>query len=127
MGGIKEELEGIITELRNDVDDKGAKIAEDRKAQEEGFERLQNEIKEIREEFKVEGWRRWGRIYCVPVRETKESAMEAQKELREDILGKLDDTNKNIEEVTQLNFNTNAKTVENCNKEHSVTNKWKFD
>lgn len=57
VGGIKEELEGIITELRNDVDDKGAKIAEDRKAQEEGFDRLQNEIKEIREEFKVEGGR----------------------------------------------------------------------
>ena len=45
-------------------------------------------------------------LLSIPVRETKESAMEAQKELREDILGKLDDTNKNIEEVNQTFIQT---------------------
>ena len=32
VSGMKEELSGLIGELKNDVDDKGAKIEEDRKA-----------------------------------------------------------------------------------------------
>ena len=55
MLGIKEELSGLIGELKNDVDDKGTKIEEDRKAQEAAFEALNNELKEIKEEFKAEG------------------------------------------------------------------------
>ena len=55
MLGIKEELSGLIGELKNDVDDKGTKIEEDRKAQEATFEALNNELKEIKEEFKAEG------------------------------------------------------------------------
>ena len=33
------------------------------------------------------------------VKENKESALEAQNQLREEILGKLEDTNKNIDQV----------------------------
>ena len=44
-----------------------------------------------------------GRQFCsfhlFSVKENKESALEAQNQLREEILGKLEDTNKNIEQV----------------------------
>ena len=36
---------------------------------------------------------------CCSVKENKESALDAQNQLREEILGKLEDTNKNIEQV----------------------------
>ena len=106
MVEIKQELEGVISELRTDVEEKGTKIAEDRKEQEEGFEKLNNEIKEIREEFKLEG--EFDMIfsfiisYFFTVRESKDHALEMQKALRDEILGKLEDTNKNIEQVQKL-------------------------
>ena len=44
-----------------------------------------------------------GRQFCSShlflVKENKESALGAQNQLREEILGKLEDTNKNIEQV----------------------------
>ena len=86
------------------MDDKGSKIAEDRKAQEEGFEKLQNEIKEMREEFKVEGDNSSVKFFednVISVKESRDNAMEMQEELREDILGKLEETNTNIEQVTE--------------------------
>ena len=86
------------------MDDKGSKIAEDRKAQEEGFEKLQNEIKEMREEFKVEGDNSSVKVFednVISVKESRDNAMEMQKELREEILGKLEETNTNIEQVTE--------------------------
>ena len=106
MVEIKQELEGVISELRTEVEEKGTKIAEDRKEQEEGFEKLNNEIKEIREEFKLEG--EFDMIfsfiisYFFTVRESKDHALEMQKALRDEILGKLEDTNKNIEQVQKL-------------------------
>ena len=126
---MKEELSGLIGELKNDVDDKGTKIEEDRKvqqiyifqlfllavnphfcrkAQEAAFEALNNELKEIREEFKTEGlylqhgfpfWSFSFEPFVFLVKENKESALEAQNQLREEILGKLEDTNKNIDQV----------------------------
>ena len=84
--------------------DKGSKIAEDRKAQEEGFEKLQNEIKDMREEFKVEGDDcsvNVSKDSVMSVKESRENAMERQKELREEILGKLEETNTSIEQVTK--------------------------
>lgn len=104
VAGIKEELEGVLAELKNDVCDKGSKIAEDRKAQEEGFEKLQNEIKDMREEFKVEGDDcsvNVSKDSVMSVKESRENAMERQKELREEILGKLEETNTSIEQVTK--------------------------
>ena len=102
MLGIKEELSGLIGELKNDVDDKGAKIEEDRKAQEAAFEALNNELKEIKEEFKAEGaccGRTSFSLLWFSVKENKESSLDAQNQLREEILGKLEDTNRSIDQV----------------------------
>ena len=85
----------------------------DRKAQEAAFEALNNELKEIREEFKAEGFFSvvvdffcLSLLFCsflFSVTENKESALEAQNQLREEILGKLEETNKSIDQVFSLN------------------------
>ena len=103
MLGIKEELSGLIGELKNDVDDKATKIEEDRKAQEAAFEALNNELKEIKEEFKAEGAccgsTFFSSLLRFSVKENKESSLDTQNQLREEILGKLEDTNRSIDQV----------------------------
>ena len=93
----------MIGELKNDVDDKGTKIEEDRKAQEAAFEALNNELKEIKEEFKAEGAcsgsTSFFSLLRFSVKENKESSLDAQNKLREEILGKLEDTNRSIDQV----------------------------
>ena len=108
MLGIKEELSGLIGELKNDVDDKATKIEEDRKAQEAAFEALNNELKEIKEEFKAEGACCGSTFFSLlrfSVKENKESSLDAQNQLREEILGKLEDTNRSIDQVGILKQN----------------------
>ena len=43
------------------------------------------------------------------VKENKESALEAQNQLREEILGKLEDTNKNIDQVQEMRKDLNSR------------------
>ena len=52
---IKEEIEGIIEELKNDVDVKANMIEDNRKDQTQGFEDLNESLKKLRDEFKKEG------------------------------------------------------------------------
>ena len=52
---IKEELEEIIEELKNDVDEKGHLIYENKKIQEESFELMFNRIDRLKDELKVLG------------------------------------------------------------------------
>ena len=49
------------------------------------------------------------------VKENKESALEAQNQLREEILGKLEDTNKNIDQV-KMRRNTNKKIMKHTKR-----------
>ena len=48
--------------------------------------------------------------FLFSVTENKESALEAQNQLREEILGKLEDTNKNIDQV-ELRRNTTTRAL----------------
>ena len=52
---IKGELEEIIEDLKNDVDEKGHIIYENKKIQEESFELMFNRIDRLKDELKVLG------------------------------------------------------------------------
>ena len=52
---IKEDIESIIEELRNDVTAKGNEIEENKKLQEEGLVELNETLAHIKEEFKEDG------------------------------------------------------------------------
>ena len=52
---IKEEIESIIEELKNDVNVKSKEIEENKKIQDEGIAELQASLKNLKEEFKEDG------------------------------------------------------------------------
>ena len=52
---IKEEIETIIEELKNDVNVKSKEIEENKKTQDEGIAELQASLKNLKEEFKEDG------------------------------------------------------------------------
>ena len=52
---IKEEIETIIEELKNDVNVKSKEIEENKKIQAEGIAELQASLKNLKEEFKEDG------------------------------------------------------------------------
>ena len=52
---IKEEIESIIEELKNDVNVKSKEIEENKKTQAEGIAELQASLKNLKEEFKEDG------------------------------------------------------------------------
>ena len=55
MKAVKEELEEMIEELKNDVDEKGHLIAEHKKLQEESFELMFSKVEKLKEELKLLG------------------------------------------------------------------------
>ena len=55
VSSIKEEIENIIEELKNDVTAKGSEIEENKKIQEEGLAELNQSLEKIKEEFKDDG------------------------------------------------------------------------
>ena len=56
VASIKEEIENIIEELKNDVTAKGSEIEENKKIHEEGLAELNKSLEKLKEEFKDDGW-----------------------------------------------------------------------
>ncbi len=55
VASIKEEIENIIEELKNDVTAKGSEIEENKKIHEEGLAELNKSLEKLKEEFKDDG------------------------------------------------------------------------
>lgn len=55
VASIKEEIENIIEELKNDVTAKGSEIEENKKIHEEGLVELNQSLEKLKEEFKDDG------------------------------------------------------------------------
>ena len=55
VASIKEEIENIIEELKNDVTAKGSEIGENKKIHEEGLAELNKSLEKLKEEFKDDG------------------------------------------------------------------------
>ena len=53
VASIKEEIENIIEELKNDVTAKGSEIEENKKIHEEGLAELNQSLEKIKEEFTI--------------------------------------------------------------------------
>ena len=56
VASIKEEIENIIEELKNDVTAKGSEIEENKKIHEEGLAELNQSLDKLKEEFKDDGY-----------------------------------------------------------------------
>ena len=52
---VKEELEELIDEVKNEVDDRGTQIAQNKRHQEQSFEQLQTAMEKLRKELKQMG------------------------------------------------------------------------
>ena len=52
---VKEELEELIDEVKNEVDDRGTQIAQNKRNQEQSFEQLQTAMEKLRKELKQMG------------------------------------------------------------------------
>ena len=55
VGAIKEEIEGIVEELKNDVAAKGSEIEDNKKIQEERLEELTQTLAQLKEEIRLDG------------------------------------------------------------------------
>ena len=67
VSSIKEDIENIIDELKNDVTSKGCEIEENKKIHQEGIVELNNSLDELKKELKEEGevkdWKEYLDIY----------------------------------------------------------------
>ena len=52
---VKEELEEIIDEVKNDVDEKAVQISNNKRSQEQSFEQLHNAMAKLRKDLKQLG------------------------------------------------------------------------
>ena len=52
---IKEELEELIDEVKNDVDEKSVQISNNKRSQEQSFEQLHNAMAKLRKDLKQLG------------------------------------------------------------------------
>ena len=99
VASIKEEIENIIEELKNDVTAKGSEIEENKKIHEEGLAELNQSLEKLKEEFKDDGY--WSRLYeCTnflfSVKATREESDQQTKELKEEVIARLEKTREDI-------------------------------
>ena len=52
---VKEELEEIIDEVKNDVDEKSVEISNNKRSQEQSFEQIHNAMEKLRKDLKQLG------------------------------------------------------------------------
>ena len=64
---VKEELEEIIDEVKNDVDEKTVQISNNKRVQDQSFEQIHNAMEKLRKDLKQLGMVFFVRILQIPL------------------------------------------------------------
>ena len=133
VSSIKEDIENIIDELKNDVTSKGCEIEENKKIHQEGIVELNKSLDELKKELKEEGevkdWKEYLDIHCLfylflSVKASKEESKEQSNNLKEEVIARLEKTSADIAEVegrTETSIGAVYGNIETSEEKHAVS------
>ena len=113
---IKQEIESIIEELKNDVNVKSSEIEENKRIHTEGISELQASLKKLKEEFKEDG-KNIGKVSLlerfVLVKSNREESNEQTNSLKEEVIERLEKTRHQIDQVEGKTIDSISEVYEN--------------